>query len=151
MAEQLNAELYERDFFEWTQTTADLVRSGRWAELDREHIAEELESLGRSDKREVVNRLKVLIMHLLNWQMVEPGADVSRSWQATIFEQRQQVEQVLDDSPSLRARLPEWVAAAYLRAVHGAIAEMRLRTNPFPQECPFSPEQILDTDFFPER
>jgi hypothetical protein len=144
-----NSELYERDFCEWTQTTADLVRAGRWSEVDPESIAEELESLGRSDKREVVSRLRVLIMHLLKWQY-QPEKR-SGSWQATIGTQRDELELVLNDSPSLRAQLPEWIVQAYPRAADKAVKQMRLLKNPFPPECPFTAEQILDDAFFPER
>jgi len=143
-----NAELYERDFFEWTQTTAQLVRSGCWQQLDRESVAEELESLGSRDKREVINRLKVLLMHLLKWRM--RPEDWSRSWQLTIRTQRWELTQVLEDSPSLHARLPEFIAKAYPRAVEDAVEEMQLYQNPFPSECPYTAEQILDTEFLPD-
>ncbi len=142
-----NTELYEQDSFDWTQTTAELVRAGRWSELDAEHIADELESVGNSDKREVVSRLKVLIKDLLKWQW-QPEHQ-SGSWRSTISTQRQDLEAVLEDSPSLRVRLPESVSKAYPRAAEEAVEEMRLLKNPFPPECPFTPEQILDTSFLP--
>jgi hypothetical protein len=143
-----NAELYERDYFEWTQTTARLVRSGCWQQLDRESVAEELESLGNRDKREVISRLEVLLMHLLKWRM--HPQDWSRSWRSSIRTQRRELARVLEESPSLRARLPEFIAKAYPSAVEEAVEEMRLYKNPFPPECPYTPEQIMDTEFLPD-
>lgn len=141
------SELYGSDFFAWTQETARLVREGRFTEVDLNAIAEEIESLGRSDRREVVNRLKVLIMHLLKWKM-QPERR-SGIWQSTITEQRQRLEQVLSDSPSLRACLDSFVAEAYPRAARKAVYQMRLLQNPFPPQCPYTAAEILDAEFWP--
>jgi hypothetical protein len=140
--------LYEHDFYEWTQRTAELVRAGCWHQLDRESIAEEIASLGGRDRREVISRLKVLIMHLLKWRM--HPEDWSVIWKLTIRTQRRDLAQVLDDSPSLRARVPEFVEKAYPEAVEDAVEEMRLLRNPFPAECPYTAEQIMDVEFLPE-
>ncbi len=63
-----NTELYDQDFYAWTQTTADLLRAGKWDDLDREALAEEIESLGKGQHRELGSRLDVLVMHLLQWR-----------------------------------------------------------------------------------
>jgi hypothetical protein len=95
-----NSVAYDEDFFAWTQEQARLLRAGEFSQMDVENVAEELESMGRSDKRELRSRLVLLIMHLLKWQY-QPGFR-SRSCTSTIGEQRDQVKEVLDDSPSLR-------------------------------------------------
>ena len=99
-----NAELYEQDFFEWSQTTAALIRAGTWDDLDREALAEEIESLGKRDRRELGSRLQTLVMHLLKWGY-QP-AERSGSWRGTIRTARREITAVLDDSPSLRRQVP---------------------------------------------
>jgi uncharacterized protein DUF29 len=147
MSRTTNASLYEEDFYEWSLRTAELVRQGRWQELDPESVAEEIESLGRSDKRQIRNRLEVLIMHLLKWSVQTERR--CGSWKATIIEQRFRLDGILKDSPSLRARLEEFVGDAYPGAVRRAERQMRLLKNPFPPACPYTPEQILDTQYWP--
>src|SRR5579863_9887806 len=95
-----NAAAYDDDFFAWTEEQARLLRAGKFSHLDIENIAEELESMGRSDKREIESRLVVLMAHLLKWQ-VQIGFR-SQSWSATIREQRERIEDLLVESPSLR-------------------------------------------------
>ena len=95
-----NSVLYEEDFFAWTIEQARLLRAGELSAVDTANIAEEIESMGRSDRRELQSRLVVLIMHLLNWRF-QPSAR-SRSWSATIEEQRLQIENILSESPSLQ-------------------------------------------------
>ena len=148
MIERLaRATLYDQDFFEWTQETARLVREGRFAEVDLEAVAEEIESLGRSDRRQLGNRLQVLIMHLLKWQM-QPQRR-SGSWAATIVEQRLRLEYLLRDSPSLRLCVPSFAGDVYPHAVEKAVYQMRLIKNPFPLQCPYTASEILDRSFYP--
>ena len=144
-----NSVLYEEDFYRWTQDTAELIRQGRWDALDRENLAEEIESLGRSDRRELSSRLEVLIMHLLKWSM-QPEYRCG-SWKATIGEQRDRIGRLLEDSPSLRPRLAEFIAREYCYARRKAVEEMELIRDPFPAECPFTTEQILERWFLPDR
>ena len=139
--------LYETDFHEWSARNAELLRSGRVDEADLEHIAEELEGLSASERRELSNRLLVLIQHLLKWSLKE--GDRSRSWRSTINLQRREIESLLKNSPSLRRLIPVSVSDAYPYAAEEAVEEMLLLKNPFPAECPFTPEQILSRDFFP--
>src|SRR5512134_2414110 len=96
------AELYEQDFYAWTQEQASKLRSGELVTLDLEHLAEEIESMGRSERRELINRLAVLLAHMLKWQYQPERRGSGKSWRATIKEQRRQVQRVLKDSPSLQ-------------------------------------------------
>jgi hypothetical protein len=141
-------DLYEQDFFEWTVRNAELLRAGRFAEADIEHIAEEIEDKGKSERRELWSRLRVLLSHLLKWKL--QSSDRGRSWQATIDVQRDELVRLLRQSPSLRGYLRDQLPEVYPVAVKGTIAETDLPDEMFPPACPFSLEQILDADFFPD-
>src|SRR5271170_2694515 len=104
---------YDADFFQWTQSTAEMIRQGRLAEVDLEHVAEEIEDMGKRDRREVRSRLIVLVMHLLKWEL-QPDLRAA-SWRSTIVEQRTQIELILEDSPSLRRVPVEELSATYKR------------------------------------
>src|SRR5262249_23337095 len=145
----LAKELYDRDFFEWTRCNAALLRARRFEEADIEHLAEEIEDIGKSQQRELESRLLVLLTHLLKYQ-ARPGSGASGSWKATIKVQRFKLRRLLEQMPSLRRRLPEDVAAVYELAVSKAAAGTRLAESSFPRTCPFSLEQILDEEFFPD-
>jgi hypothetical protein len=142
-----NISFYENDFYAWTQNTAELLRQGRLQEIDIEHIAEELESMGKRDKREIISRLSILLMHLLKWQF-QPGFR-GASWQNTIIEQRQQVQLILEDSPSLKHQVEEKITKAYQSALRKAVNETGLPLSHFPQICPYTLEQMLDDNFYP--
>ena len=144
-----NAELYEQDFFQWTQTTAALIRQGKWPEVDSEYVAEELESLGKRDRRELASRLQVLVMHLLKWHYQPERRIEGHSWRSTIRTQRLQLRLLLRDSPSLRPQVPTYVADLYPAARAEAGDETGLPETTFPQECPWTAEQLLDDDFWP--
>lgn len=139
---------YDSDFYGWTQEQADLLRSGRLAELDTHNLLEEIEAMGRSERRELLNRLKVLLMHLIKWKY-QPSHR-GRSWSLTIEEQRVQIEEVLKENPSLKPKLPGIIEDAYRLAVIGAERETGLKRNVFPATCPWSFEQAVDPDFYPE-
>ena len=142
------ASLYDEDFAVWTSETASLLRERRFDEVDIEHVAEEIEDMGKRDKRELHSRLAVLILHLLKWKW-QPERK-SESWRSTIAAQRMEIDLVLDDSPSLRRAIPETLSQVYRRALKTATAETGLPARTFPRECPFSPDQILDLSFLPE-
>jgi hypothetical protein len=141
------SESYERDFYAWANEQAALLRAGRLREADIAHIAEEIESMGKTEKRELVSRLTVLWLHLLKWQF-QPGLRGAR-WEATIKVQRNALEDHLDDNPSLKALLPEAIGRAYRDAVIEAEAETGLRAASFPASCPWSFAQIMDPSFWP--
>ncbi len=139
---------YEEDFAAWSAEQAALIRAGRWAETDIEHLAEEIESLGKSDRRALAGHLEIVLMHLLKWQF-QP-ARRSSSWEVSIRNGRTEAQEILADSPSLRRLVPELVARRYRNARLNAAAETGLPAGSFPEDCPYSVEQILDFDFLPE-
>ncbi|MBF0333084.1 MAG: DUF29 domain-containing protein, partial [Alphaproteobacteria bacterium] len=110
---------------------------------------EEIESMGRTEKRELISRLKVLLLHLLKWRFQPVGRSVS--WQLTIKEQRREVARHLADNPSLKARLSETMADAYGDAIIATARETSMPEEVFPTECPWAFEQIMDGEFWPER
>ncbi|MBB6249968.1 DUF29 domain-containing protein [Nitrospirillum iridis] len=140
--------LYERDFYAWANEQAALLRAGKLAAADVAHIAEEIESMGKTEKRELISRLAVLLCHLLKWRY-EPKRR-SRSWEATIRTQRLEVRDHLADNPSLKARLDEALAAGYERAVIAAASETNLQESIFPDVCPWGFDQIMADDFWPQ-
>lgn len=140
--------LYDQDLYAWALQNAALIRSGRIHEADLLNIAEELESMGRSERRALGNRLAVLLMHLLKWRY-QPALR-GKSWQATIKEQRRQVLRLLKDSPSLKPDLPVMLLEVYEDAVLMAVAETHLDESSFPAKCPFTVGQVLDMNFWPD-
>jgi hypothetical protein len=144
-----NSSLYERDFYAWTNEQAALLREGRLAQADIANIAEEIESMGRSEKRELVSRLTVLLLHLLKWQF-QPGLR-SNSWRASIQVQRISLESHLADNPSLKSVLPAAIAQAYRIARIEAGKETGLSSDNFPPSPPWDFDQIMSEDFWPDN
>lgn len=144
----MNASLYDRDFYAWANEQAALLRAGKLDAADIAHIAEEIESMGKTEKRELVNRLAVLLQHLLKWQY-QPERR-SKSWAATIKVQRRDLERHLKDNPSLRAKLGESIEDAYGDAVLLAAGETDLPESAFPVTCPWAFERFMDADFWAE-
>jgi hypothetical protein len=143
-----DASLYDQDFATWTSETARLLRAHRFDQIDVEHVAEEIEDIGKREKRELRSRLSVLILHLLKWRY-QPEKR-SPGWQSTIITQRVELEQLFEDSPSLRRTIAASAAKIYPDAVEAACLETALPPSTFPRECPFSGDQILDRKFLPE-
>ena len=139
--------LYNTDFHAWTREQAALLKSGRLAEIDMNHLIEEIESMGKNERRELKSRLVILIMHLLKWQ-IQPERQ-SNSWRATIEAQRYLIAELLEDSPSLKGELKEFISTAYPKAKRLAILETGLIRDSFPSECPFSIDDILREGFYP--
>ncbi|HYZ23135.1 MAG TPA: DUF29 domain-containing protein [Rhodopila sp.] len=135
-------DLYQRDFYTWANRQAALLRAGDFAAADIANIAEEIESMGRSEKRELINRLAVLLAHLLKWRFQPEHR--SRSWQLTVREQRLQVSEILDDNPGLRSALPEAVALAYRKALLIAMRETDLPEETFPAACPWTFDEAMN-------
>jgi hypothetical protein len=144
----LAASLYDQDFATWTSETARLLRARRFDEVDIEHVAEEIEDMGKSEKRELLSRLSVLILHLLKWR--HQPEKRSPGWQSTIVTQRVELERLLEDSPSLRRTIGASIAKVYHDAVDAASLETALPPRTFPRDCPFSGDQILDRKFLPD-
>ena len=143
-----NAAAYDEDFFAWTEEQARLLRAGEFLQLDTANIAEEIDDMGRSIRRELRSRLSVLTMHLLKWRY-QPGYR-SPSWSGTISEQREQIADLLEESASLKPVLAQNLTKIYRSAVSKATRDTGLPEATFPAECPFTPEQILAPDFLPE-
>ena len=143
-----NRQLHDQDFYAWANEQAGLLRAGLLSEADIEHIAEEIESMGKAEKRELASRLTVLLLHLLKWQH-QPGLK-GASWQATIRVQRRDLTVHMADNPSLKSMLPQAIVQAYGNAVIEAGAETGLPEATFPDICPWSYERMMDADFWPE-
>ena len=138
---------YERDFVAWSEVQAALLRARRIDGLDWDNLAEEIESMGRSDRRALESRLRVILLHLMKWQ-VQPGLR-GPGWRRTLDEQRREVAKLLHESPSLRPRIPSLMGEAYVDAVRDAVAETGLRAETFASTCPFAPDQVLDDGYLP--
>lgn len=143
----MSANLYDQDFYAWANEQAGLLRAGKLTQADIEHIAEEIESMGKTEKRELVNRLTVLLAHLLKWQ--HQPARRGASWEVTIGTQRRAITRHLADNPSLKSKLPEAFADAYIDARGEAYAETGLPKATFPVTCPWSFDQMMADDFWP--
>ena len=144
---QITSNLYEEDFYAWTQEQAKLLRSRVWDSLDIENLAEEIESLGKQVRQELRNRLGILLGHLLKWEF-QPNKR-SKSWFITMRGQRREIRDLLDENPSLKPYLPEALQKAYKAGIDLAVRETSLTDENFPDECPYAIEQVLDATFFP--
>lgn len=140
---------YDTDFYEWTQHQAAALAAGHFSELDLVNLAEEIESLGKSDRRELESRLGVLIMHLLKWRYQPERRRTGRSWWNSIRTQRREIRKLLRQSPSLRRRVPEIIEEDYADFRFDAAAQTRLPLETFPEACPWTEDQILDDVFWP--
>ncbi|KJU85017.1 protein containing DUF29 [Candidatus Magnetobacterium bavaricum] len=140
--------LYEVDFYQWVFYNADLLRQGRFAEIDLENIIEELEDMGRNNKRELASRLMVLIMHLLKWQY-QPKRR-GESWSTTIGNQRTDIKLLLADSPSLKYNIEAIIAKGFIEAKRRFEKETGISARELPQTCPYTFEQLMNHDFWPE-
>lgn len=139
--------LYDQDFYAWTQQQVQLLKSGKLADVDVENLMSEIELMGASERRELINRLAVLLAHLLKWQH-QPSFR-GRSWQLTLKEQRRQLQRHLADNPSLNARLKEFIDISYEDAVLHAAKETGLDEAEFPTQCPYAEDDLLNLAFYP--
>ena len=134
-----NAVAYDDDFFAWTQEQARLLRAGELTDVDVENLAEEIESVGRSDRREIRNRLTVLLSHLLTWQFQPKRRGAS--WSVTILEQRLQINSIIEDSPSLRPLFAEVLASSYNNARDVAARETKMQLGASRPSAPTRPSK----------
>ena len=148
MSKSMSNNLYEQDFYAWANEQAALLRAGKLDSADVENIAEEIESMGRSEKRELVNRLAVLLLHLLKWRY-QPGLR-GNIWRGSIEEQRLRLDEHLKDNPSLKAQIGSAMVTAYRLASVQADRETGLARATFPQDCPFTVDQVMADDFWPD-
>ena len=147
---------YDKDVILWSQEQARLLRAGQFAHLDIEHLADEIEDVGKSEKREFANRIGVLLAHLLKWQhqperRAADGPSL-RSWANTIRNQRERIALAIKATPSLKASLrdPDWRRLAWLDAVEQAASETGLDESEFGEACPWPMEQVMAPGFLPD-
>lgn len=144
-----HAGLYDTDFFLWTKQQAAALRAGKLQDLDPENLAEEIESLGKSDRRALGSHLEGLVMHLLKWCYQPERRQTGHTWASTIRTHRSEIDAIVEDSPSLRRTLPELLARRYSTARQRASDETGLPLATFPTACPWTIEQVVDADFWP--
>lgn len=140
---------YEKDIVAWANEQAQLLRAGRFDQLDTQHLAEEIEDVGKSEQRELASRMAVLLAHLLKWRF-QPERR-SASWEKTIRAQRKEVAYALYESPSLRVKLDEarWMDMVWARGVAQAASETGMAD--FPDACPWAiGDEVLREDWMPD-
>lgn len=142
------SESYTKDFSEWISQTAQLLREHRWHEIDVPSLIEEVEDLGKSERRGIASQLTRLLLHLLKWQY-QPQRR-SDSWLDSITDARTQIELTIEDSPSLKSYPAEQLETSYQRARRQAAQQTKIEIAVFPEQCPYSLEQILADDWLPE-
>jgi hypothetical protein len=154
--ELADPDLYERDFFLWTQRQAAELRHAAAARvnlpLDFLNLAEEVESLGRTDRRAVVSHLATILEHLLKLEL-SPADRPRAGWMRSVRDARKQLLLILEDNPTLEAKLPDLVARAYIFGADDARHGLRKygEKAKVPDECPYDPAQIQDLGWWPER
>ena len=139
--------LYEQDYVQWCEATVAQLKAGDLTGLDVDHLIEEIERLGKRDRRELKSRLTVLLAHLLKRTYVDSPENFN-GWELTIREQRRQIEDLLDDSPSLNAHVRE----IFERCWERAIADVRLEYSStlFPDAWAFDGDikALLSTQYW---
>ena len=144
-AEEPAGASYERDFYTWSLEQARLMREGQWDAVDRDNVAEEIESLGREQFNKLASALRVLMLHMLKWDH-QPWLR-SRSWMLSIETQRLELADIIADNPGLRPRIPEAIARGYRKARLDAARETELDTNEFSTTCPYGWDDIVSRTF----
>ena len=132
---------YDRDFYTWSLEQARHVREGSWDALDRDNVAEEIESLGREQFNKLSSALRVLMLHMLKCDH-QPELR-SRSWALSIETQRLELGDIIVDNPGLRPRIPEAIARGYRKARLEAARETGIAEESFPETCPYAWNDIV--------
>jgi len=140
--------LYVKDEHLWLMENSKLLREGKWEEADLENIAEILEDMGKRDLREVVSRMKVLLIHLLKW--IYQAEERSSSWKGTIRHQRDELHSMFEDSTHLKMHAKETFNKSYQKAREIASDETGFPLSHFPKEPPFAFEQVIEENYLPE-
>jgi hypothetical protein len=143
-----NARSYESDFYAWTADQARMLRHAKPDRIDWANLAEEVESLGRSDKRGIGSDLKIVLEHLIKWKF-QPEKR-SDSWSDSIEEHRDRIARIVEDSPSLASTPGEVLGREYRKARRKTLPDTKLPLGKIPTACPFAIEEVLDPDFLPD-
>jgi hypothetical protein len=147
LAQPRTISCYDDDWVRWIDAQIRLLSEKRFSEVDIENLIEELDNMKNKELRALKNRLRVLMMHLLKCEFQKSYPQ--NTWHATLIEQRERIKAMLEDSPSLRRKLDEFVKKNYPYARKMAALETMLPLSSFPIENPYSVKQILDHDFIP--
>ena len=140
--------LYDQDYYLWLKNTAKLIQEGKFSEIDTVNLVEEIEDMGKSEKRSVESNLVILLLHLLKYQY-QPSKQ-SNSWKASIREHRRRLKKTFRDSPSLKRYFEQVFTECYQDAREQASDKTGLPLDTFPSESPFTPTQVLNPDYLPE-
>ncbi|NDJ16879.1 DUF29 domain-containing protein [Myxacorys almedinensis] len=146
--ESRQSDVYEADYFQWIESTIQKLKHHDYSSVDWKNVIEELEGMARRERQRLRSNLIVLLVHLLKWHH-QPNRR-SGSWKGSIVEHRQRIEDIIEDSPSLNAYPSAVLEKCYRNAVAQAAAETGLSPETFPQACPYSISEVLDTKFLPE-
>jgi hypothetical protein len=136
-----NNSAYNKDFYKWTKMQTNFLKQGEFSKLDIDHLIEELDALGRSEKRTLESYLTVLLLHLLKMKY-QPNKK-TKSWELSVKNSKHKINVLLKENPSLKRLLPTSLDEAYFTARLGAISETGLEDELFPEECPFDLKEIL--------
>lgn len=139
---------YDRDFYSWALHNAELLKARRFSEVDVDHLVEELEDVGKSERRALESHIRNLLLHLLKWQY-QPQL-CSSSWRQSIRNARLGVLKIIKDSPSLRPQIQPMIGDEYPNARADAVDETGLRDEVFPESCPYTEFALLSPEFWPD-
>ena len=139
--------LYEADYCQWLENTLEQLRQGKYEGVDWDNLLEEIEAMGRSEKRGLKSNLIVVVLHLLKWQYQPEKC--SGSWESSLIEHRRRIKEALKESPSLKPYFSQILEESYTESVKQAKAETGLPITRFPQKCPYSLNSILNDEFLP--
>ena len=142
------SKLYSTDFSTWISQTAQLLRERRWHDIDVANLIDEVEDLGKSERRAIDSQLTRLLLHLLKWQY-QPQRR-SDSWLDSITDARTQIDLAIQDSPSLKGYPAEQLEESYRRARRQAAIQTKLEISVFPQTCQYSLDLVVADDWLPE-
>ncbi|NDJ16880.1 DUF29 domain-containing protein [Myxacorys almedinensis] len=144
----LQTKLYETDYLKWIETTVSNLKDRDYTNIDWDNLIEEIEDLGRGERRGFESNLTIVLIHLLKWHYQPEKRSIS--WQNSIAEHRRRIRKALRDSPSLQPFLEEIIPESYTDAIEQAAIQTRLSPETFPPVCPYSVIKILDSSFLPE-
>lgn len=148
LKETMNQNLYERDYHLWVEKTVQILQDKNFKDLDIPNLIEEISDMGRSEKKALKSNSRILLMHLLKWKY-QPNKR-SKSWKSSIIEHRKRIRDSFQDSPSLKVYFADNFCLCYEDAKELAAAETGLLIETFPNSCPFSQQDTLKSDYFPE-